>query len=97
MNAAIIIFRKKHNFLVGANTIEYWMKFLFFLQFLSSNLIESNSKIANACFLQLKNSWLAHWAHVTARDGGVRQQDYKRGLAHLFCHVMAFYSSVLIA
>ena len=71
MNAAIIIFRKKHNFLVGANTIEYWMKFLFFLQFLSSNLIESNSKIANACFLQLKNSWLAHWAHVTARGAEV--------------------------
>ena len=68
MNAAGIIFRKKHNFLVGANTIEYRMKILLLSIFVDQS---DQIKIANACFLQLKNSWLAHWAHVTARGAEV--------------------------
>lgn len=62
--------QEETQFLVGANTIEYRMK-IFLFQFLWSNLIKSNSEIANSCFLQLKNSWLAHWAHVTARGAEV--------------------------
>ena len=85
MNAA-----RKNNFLVGANTIEYRMKILLLSIFVAqSDLIKyQNSK----CMLFAVKEQLA--GTLGSCDctwyGGVRQQDYKRGLANLFYHVMAF-------